>query len=63
MGSSGQSSRSGLQCGVLEVAEILWKDRDFGGLQKSEGTPGQLLDLGLELGWALILASGQVTYL
>lgn len=50
MGSSSQSSRSGLQCGVLEVAEILCKDRDFGGLQKSEGTPGQLLDLGAGAG-------------
>lgn len=37
MGRSSQSSRSGLQCGVLEVAEILWTDRDFGSLQKGEG--------------------------
>lgn len=50
MGSSSQSSRSGLQCGVLEVAEILWTDRDFGGLQKGEGIPGQLLDLGAGAG-------------
>lgn len=50
MGRSSQSSRSGLQCGVLEVAEILWTDRDFGGLQKGEGIPGQLLDLGAGAG-------------
>lgn len=29
MGRRSQRSRSGLQCGVLEVAEILWTDRDF----------------------------------
>lgn len=32
MGRRGQSSGSGLQCGMLErVAEILWKDMDFTG--------------------------------
>lgn len=50
MGRISQSSRSGLQCGVLEVAEILWTDRDFGSLQKGEGIPGQLLDLGAGAG-------------